>query len=161
MSIDTTIQDSRWSPSVDTSLAALLKALEPFLDDFTDCGCGTEDHPASERPCRFCKLKTALERARAVNSSTARFVKRNYWDENGSQCSYRCVWHDHYDERVDRRGEIERLIRHVADGEEFEVTIRATGKKPFGERLYRYQRPHVYEPETDEQMAARLESDTK
>jgi len=90
-----------------------------------------------------------------TKEASARFVKRDYWNERGDHRPYRNFWHDEEDKAVDEQRELDKLLAGVSDGEEFEIVIRPTGKRPFGERRYRLQRPHEYEPETDEQMSER------
>jgi len=49
----------------------------------------------------------------------------------------------------------------LQDGDEIEITIRKTGNRPFGDRKFRYQSPHTYAPEIDEQMKNRVEGNKK
>lgn len=44
----------------------------------------------------------------------------------------------------------------IQDGDEVEITVKRTGKRPYGERRIVLQEPHTYDFETDEQMKARL-----
>lgn len=92
----------------------------------------------------------------SAKSSTARFIKRDYWNEHGNHRPYRNMVHDENDEARFQLCNLDELLECVEDGEEFEITVRPTRRRPFGERRYRYQRAHTYEPETDEQMAERL-----
>jgi hypothetical protein len=45
----------------------LLSILGSF--DIEDCDCGTDIHPALERPCRFCKARAALAQTEAGKES--------------------------------------------------------------------------------------------
>ena len=44
----------------------------------------------------------------------------------------------------------------VEDGDEIEIIVRKTGRRPFGERRVILQAANTYAPETDEQLAHRL-----
>lgn len=82
-----------------------------------------------------------------------RLIKRDYW-ANG-QNPYRAMLHDHTDRAIDTTACRYDLLADFNDGDEIEIIVRRTGKRPFGDRRYILQAPNRYDPETDEQMKAR------
>lgn len=82
-------------------------------------------------------------------------VKRDYWAKD-NHCPYRNCFHDKEDQPLDWYDVIRELLSDIEDGDEMEIVVTKTGKRPFGDRRYCYQTPHAYAPETDEQMAVRL-----
>lgn len=85
-----------------------------------------------------------------------KFVYRDYWDKGHNP--YTNNLHDLNDEDV---CQLPRELHclwpdDLKDGDEIEITITKTGSRPFGDRRIVLQRPHIYEPETDEQLAERV-----
>lgn len=62
-----------------------------------------------------------------------------------------------------RAGTLEDLLRAagVQSGDEFELTIRRTGRRPKGERRHFLHKPHEYRLETPEECAERLATDAE
>ncbi len=93
-----------------------------------------------------------------VKEAEATLVLTDYWSEGGvGHRSYRGVWRTTDDAEADTNELHDRLCEEagVQDGDEFEVTIKKTGRRPFGDRRVRYVRPHTYERETEEEAAVR------
>lgn len=78
-----------------------------------------------------------------------KLVKTCYWC--GDHASYR-VFRDEEDRRVD----LGKLINNMAsesgavDGDEIILSVRKSGRRPFGDRRVRLVRPHTYERERQE-----------
>lgn len=102
--------------------------------------------------CGFCGAPRSAPAEPMV--SVRRFVRRDYWSEGNRP--YQNVRHDEHDQPVNSTMTDDEMCQHVADGDEFEITIRRTGRRPFGDRRYVLQKAHEYGPETDRQMRARL-----
>jgi hypothetical protein len=70
-------------------------------------------------------------------------------------------WHTQDDKYVGQKPVIDILMREVGlqDGDEFEVIVRRTGRRPFGDRRVVRRGVGVYKPETDQEMKARLEKE--
>lgn len=83
-------------------------------------------------------------------------VKRNYYNERGDWANYRNCLHDHEDNYLNTHRVLDELFADVQDGDEVKIIVHKTGNRPFGDRRYRYQSPHTYGPETDEQLNTRL-----
>lgn len=88
-------------------------------------------------------------------------IKRDYWNERKDHRPYRSRLHDTQDQSLDLYEAITTILADIADGDEIEISATKTGKRPFGDRLFRYQQPQTYGPETDEQMAARLKKKSR
>lgn len=91
------------------------------------------------------------------NTASKKFVFRNYWAGN-SDWPYRAVIHDLQDQHLAKQEALNPLFKSlgIQDGDEFEIIIKKTGRRPFGDRRFILQEPHIYGPETDEQIKERL-----
>jgi hypothetical protein len=78
-----------------------------------------------------------------------RFVVTDYWSDAGER-PYSSVLHN---VRTDRAADFVDVLKravervHARDGDEIEVTITKTGKRPFGNRKVRLIGPHTFERE--------------
>ena len=78
------------------------------------------------------------------------YVVSDYWDERGTHRPYRNVLHgSKKDEPVSDNDALEKAIEAAGavDGDEIEIIVRKTGRRPFGNRKFRWARPHEYERE--------------
>lgn len=84
-----------------------------------------------------------------------KFVYRDYWDKEHNP--YTDNLHNLKDEDL-RYVDIFKSLwpKDIKDGDEVEITITKTNNRPFGDRRIILQKPHIYGPETDEQMKERL-----
>jgi hypothetical protein len=59
--------------------------------------------------------------------------------------------HDAHDDDGPQASFLEKLFREagVKDGDEFELLVRKTGRRPFGDRKVRLVKPHSYEREPE------------
>lgn len=79
-----------------------------------------------------------------------RYILTDYWDEERKHRPYRNVLRDpRTDKPVTDGDAIEAAIKEaeVKCGDEFEVIIRKTGRRPFGDRKVRLVKPHIYRRE--------------
>lgn len=86
-----------------------------------------------------------------------RFVYRDYWNEDQSHRPYRDMMHNSNDDNVFQLNEAlhDLYPDDLKDGDEIEITITKTGNRPFGDRRIVWQKAHIYDAETDEQMKER------
>ena len=89
-----------------------------------------------------------------------KFVYRNYWDKGHKHNPYTDILHNSKDKDAGRYVDIFKSLWHedLKDGDEVEITVMKTGNRPFGNRRIILQEPHIYGPETDEQMKERLDN---
>ena len=78
------------------------------------------------------------------------FVLTDYWNERRDHRPYRNHLHDpKTDELVSDQSVLETAINEAGavDGDEVEIVIRKTGKRPFGNRKVVLAEPHIYKRE--------------
>lgn len=78
------------------------------------------------------------------------FVLTDYWNERRDHRPYRNQLHDpKSDELVSDQSALESAINEVGavDGDEIEIVVRKTGRRPFGNRKVVLAEPHVYRRE--------------
>jgi len=82
--------------------------------------------------------------------ASIRFVRRDYWDEGFRHRPFCCLLHDpDYDINMGQAHEwLAKLLDAAGaqDGDEVEIVVRRTNSRPFGDRTWRWTRPHTYEP---------------
>lgn len=80
--------------------------------------------------------------------SSRTFIFRNHWNENETHCPYQNILHDKNDKEVCQLSQLEDLFdaAEVKDGDEIEIIVRKTGKRPFGARIWKLLEPHKYGP---------------
>lgn len=71
----------------------------------------------------------------------------DYWNKDMIHRPYRNVPHDEEDLNLQREELLSRAIEEAdaIDGDEIEIIVRRTGRRPFGNRRYRLTGPHTYE----------------
>lgn len=90
------------------------------------------------------------------DAATVRVVVTDYHSPRyggDDYCPYETLLHNLIsDERVDRQDMLTRLVKlaDAHDGDEVEVVIRKTGRRPFGNRRVRLVAPNTYKRETEE-----------
>jgi hypothetical protein len=101
------------------------------------CGCLRHNSPLNKN------------KGRRRRQSTRRVVVVDYWNKAGDHRPYQSQLHDRADEPIDVLRVIEALVAEagIVDGDEVVITMKATGKRPFGNRKMRWDRPHRYERE--------------
>ena len=78
------------------------------------------------------------------------FVVTDYWNERKDHRPYRGQLHDpKTDEEVSDIEALAALINEAGavDGDEIEIIVRKTGRRPFGNRKVRLVEPHTYKRE--------------
>lgn len=78
-------------------------------------------------------------------SYTQTYVYRDYF--SGEHRPYQAMLHDDEDTKVDKHAMIFDMCRYlgIQDGDEFEITIRKTGNRPFNTR-WQLVAPNIYRP---------------
>lgn len=79
-----------------------------------------------------------------TGESREKFICRDYW--SGNHRPYQNVWHNLEDSRFNQYEMWDRLMKEagVKDGDEFEIIIRKTGRRPFS-TIWRLVEPHIYQ----------------
>lgn len=79
---------------------------------------------------------------------TGRFIYRDYWNSKQSERPYQGVIHGNDDEPIDIQTALEAMLADAGmqDGDEFELVVRRTGKRPYSDRIWKKTAPHIYEP---------------
>lgn len=93
----------------------------------------------------------------ASQLATMTGVYRHHW--SGNHAPYQDLVASPIDDKEHMQlSEFEPLFRMigVTDGDEIEISVRKTGRRPFGDRRVILQRSGTYGPETDEQNQGRL-----
>lgn len=78
------------------------------------------------------------------------FILTDYWNERKDHRPYRNHLHDpKTDELVSDQVALEWAIKEAGavDGDEIEIVIRKTGRRPFGDRKVSLVEPHTYKRE--------------
>lgn len=77
-----------------------------------------------------------------------KFIYRDYWNAEENHCPYVCQLHDTKDNQLFKLYDLKHLFdaAGVKDGDEVEITIKKTGKRPFGKRIWKLLAPHTYGP---------------
>ena len=78
------------------------------------------------------------------------FILTDYWNEDRSHRPYRNHLHDPKTDEVVGDGDaLEAAINEAGavDGDEIEIIVRKTGRRPFGDWKVRLVEPHVYKRE--------------
>lgn len=109
--------------------------------------CAAEIHRLTEENERLRKaLQLSSDGAGKVASK--RFLFREYWNHEEDFRSYRNLLHslgDDYLSQISQLGELMEAAG-IKDGDEIEITVRATGNRPFPGRIWKHVGPHRYEP---------------
>ncbi len=90
-----------------------------------------------------------------AEDASVRVVVVDYWagnrpgDERYLNVPYRAMMHTEGDVKADWHASWRSMLEEVGakDGDEVEITIRRTGRRPFGDRRMRLVRDHEYERE--------------
>lgn len=80
--------------------------------------------------------------------SSFKFVVTDYW--SGDHRPYRSILHTvRGDIALDAHETLAKVIEAAGavDGDEIEITIKPTGRRPFGDRRVRLVKPHIYDRE--------------
>jgi hypothetical protein len=79
-------------------------------------------------------------------SANAKFILRHYWDKEMKHMPYQNMVHNLKDKEVFQMSELENLLKaaNVEDGDEFEITIRRTGRRPFPNLVWKWVSDHTY-----------------
>lgn len=79
-------------------------------------------------------------------SGKVKLVVRDYWNEDFSHRPYQMVLHDCDDDNTSEVDTITKLLESIGarDGDEIEICVRLTGKRPFGNVRWVWKRPHEY-----------------
>lgn len=82
------------------------------------------------------------------HESRRRFIFRNHRNNEQSHCPYQNMIHDLNDAQLFQMSEFAQCFVEagVKDGDEIEIIIRRTGKRPFGDRIWKLLSPHIYGP---------------
>lgn len=86
-----------------------------------------------------------------------KLVLADFWDKGHGHRPYRGVLRTSGD-REASAGDVVRDLcvrAGVHDGDEFEISVQRTGRRPFGDRRMHWVSPHTYERETLEEAGCR------
>ena len=101
-------------------------------------------------------IKKAIE---AVKSVSAKVTFSHYWNEDHSHTPYMHVPYGEDKKETSTADIVEDLFNQLDldDGDQIEITVRSTGKRPFGDRRVVWAKAHTYRRETKAECAKRLE----
>lgn len=80
--------------------------------------------------------------------ASKRFLFREYWNMEENFRPYRNMLHSLEDVDICQMSQLSELMEAAGlkDGDEIEITVRATGNRPFPDRIWKHVGPHRYEP---------------
>lgn len=78
-----------------------------------------------------------------------RLLYRDYWNGDMTHRPYRNMMHDaDTDKELWQIEQLEQAFRDAKaeNGDEVEIVVRKTGRRPFGNRVWKLTEPHTYAP---------------